>query len=190
MSISPAPRSSIQRFAAPDRLSRQAAAILGGSLVMAAAAYIAVPFWPVPMTLQTLAALGLGATLGPVPAALAVLAWIVEGVAGLPVFAAGAGPAVLVGPTGGYILGFLPAALVAGLAARRGWSGAPLKPAAAFVTADAIVFAAGVAWLATLVGWNKAVAGGLTPFLLGEALKVGLATAGVVLLRAPRGPRA
>ena len=115
-------------------------------------------------------------------AAGAVLAWIVEGVIGLPVFAAGAGAGVLLGPTGGYILGYLPAALLAGLAARRNWHGAPLKIVAAFLAAEVVLFACGVGWLAHLVGWQRAVAGGLTPFLLGEALKMSLATAGALAL--------
>ena len=156
--------------------------ILGGSLVMALAAHAAVPFWPVPLTLQTLALLGLGAAFGPVAAAGAILAWIVEGVIGLPVFAAGAGAGVLLGPTGGYILGYLPAVLLAGLAARPGWRGAPLKIVAAFLAAEVVLFACGVGWLAHLVGWQRAVAGGLTPFLLGEALKIALATAGALAL--------
>jgi biotin transport system substrate-specific component len=172
----------------PSRAARLAAAAIGGSLLIAVAAHLKVPFWPVPLTLQTLAVLGLGAALGSFAAAAAVLAWIIEGVAGLPVFAAGTGPAMLLGPTAGYILGFLPAALIAGLVARRGRRVAPLKALTAFLAADAIVFAAGVAWLATFVGWDRAIAGGLTPFLLGEALKIGLLTAGTALLgrSAPR----
>jgi len=147
-----------------------------GSVLMALAAHVAVPFWPVPLTLQSLVALGLGAALGPVAAASAICAWIVAGLVGLPVFAAGAGPAVLLGPTGGYILGFLPAVMIAGFAARRGWFAAAWTAALAFAAADVVLFAAGVAWLAVLVGWRKAIADGLTPFLLGEAIKIGLAT--------------
>ena len=180
----------IARHAArPNHRTRLILQIVGGSLLLAIAAHVKLPFWPVPLTLQTLAVLGLGGAFGPVPAVAAVLAWIVEGLAGLPVFAAGAGPAVLIGPTAGYILGYLPAAFIAGLVARRGWRGAPLKAAATFVLADAVLFVAGVAWLATLVGWDRAIAGGLTPFLLGEALKIGLATAGAALLSGRRASR-
>ena len=167
-----------------------AAKVIGGSLLVAIAAHVAVPFWPVPLTLQTLAVLGLGAAFGPVVGAAAVLAWITEGLAGLPVFAAGAGPAVLLGPTGGYIVGFLPAAALAGFAARRGWLGTPVRAALSFLAADAVLFAVGVAWLAVLVGWDRAIAGGFTPFLLGEALKVGLLTASAALLHGRRAPRA
>jgi biotin transport system substrate-specific component len=156
--------------------------VIGGSLVMALAAHVAVPFWPVPLTLQTLAMLGLGAALGPAVGGAAILAWILDGLAGLPVFAAGAGPAVLLGPTGGYVVGFLPAVMLAGLAARRGWLARPITAVLAFVAADAVVFAFGVGWLATLVGFDRAIAGGFTPFLLGEILKIGLAAAGTVLV--------
>ena len=149
---------------------------------MAVAAHVAVPFWPVPLTLQTLAMFGLGAAFGPAVAAAAILAWILEGVAGLPVFAGGVGPAVLLGPTGGYIIGFGPAALIAGLAIRRDPRGAFFKTAAAFAAADAIVFLFGVAWLAVLIGWEGAVTGGLLPFILGEAIKIALAAFGTTLL--------
>lgn len=139
-----------------------------------------------PLTLQSLAVLGLGVVLGPAAAVAAVLAWIVEGAIGLPVFAAGGGPAILAGPTGGYILGFLPAAVIAGVAARRSWLAKPGMAIFAFLAADAALFAAGVAWLAVLFGWRTAIAGGLTPFLLGEALKIGIATLGVTLASSHR----
>jgi biotin transport system substrate-specific component len=145
-----------------------------GSLGLAVAAHVSVPFWPVPLTLQTLAVLLLGVFAGPQLAAAAVLAYAAEGVAGLPVFAHGAGLATLAGPTGGYIVGFLPAAIVAGFAARA--RRLPLT-LAGLLLADALIFAFGLAGLTLLVGWDKAVAVGLTPFLAGEALKIALATA-------------
>ena len=172
------------------RLSHSLSQVIGGSLFMAAAAHVTVPFWPVPLTLQTLVVFGLGAAFGPVPAAAAVLAWMVEGMVGLPVFAAGVGPAVLLGPTAGYVAGFLPAALIAGLAGRSCCRNALWEVAATFMAADTIVFAAGVAWLASHIGWHGAIAGGLLPFLLGEALKIGLATAGTTLLAARSLPKA
>ena len=161
-------------------------AAAAGAVLMAIAAHVAVPFWPVPLTLQSLVALCLGAALGPVAAAASVGIWIAAGVVGLPVFAAGAGPAVLWGPTGGFILGFLPAAMIAGFAARRGWFATVWMAALAFVVADAVLFAAGVAWLAALIGFRNAIAGGLTPFLVGEAIKIGLATTGATLLSGRR----
>lgn len=182
MPISPAPLA-IRPSRSSTRPLRLPLQIVGGSLLMALAAHVAVPFWPVPLTLQTLALLSLGAAFGPVAAFGAVLAWIAEGVIGLPVFASGAGAGVLLGPTGGYIVGYLSAALLAGVAAQFGRRGAVIDTVAAFLAAEIVLFACGVGWLAHLVGWQRAVAGGLTPFLLGEALKIALATAGALALR-------
>jgi biotin transport system substrate-specific component len=184
MSVFSSPAAS-SRTLTPGALLRGGAGIIGGSLLIAIAAHVAVPFWPVPITLQTLAVLGLGAVLGPVVAVGAVLAWIAEGLVGLPVFANAVGPAALLGPTGGYIIGFVPAAAIAGLAARRGWLRAPLSAAIAFLVADVALFALGVGRLAGLIGWDKAIAGGLTPFLVGEALKLSLLTVAALALSGP-----
>ncbi len=156
-----------------------------GSLLLAVSAHVAVPFWPVPMTMQTLVVLLLGALAGPALAAASVVAYVAEGVAGLPVFAHGSGLATLLGPTGGYIVGFLPAALIAARASgmARGPSGA-LTSGALLFAADAVLLGCGVAWLASLIGVEKAVAAGLLPFLAGEGLKVAIATV-AVQLRAP-----
>ena len=159
------------------------AVVLGGSALLAVAAHVAVPFWPVPLTLQTLAVLMIGAAAGPRLGAAAVLAYLVEGLAGLPVFAAGVGPAVLLGPTGGYLLGYLLASALAGFAARRGWLASPIRAALAFCAADALVFVVGLARLTGLFGFEKALTIGLAPFLLGEGLKIGLAVALVTVGR-------
>ncbi|WP_131194975.1 biotin transporter BioY [Lichenihabitans psoromatis] len=160
---------------------RALASIAIGSALLALAAHVAVPFWPVPITLQTLVVLGLGMVLGPSLGVATVLAYLLEGLAGLPVFAHGAGLATLLGPTGGYLIGYVAAAGVAGLAARRGWLTTPVSTLAALAAADAIVFAIGVPWLAALIGWDRAIAVGLVPFLLGEALKLALLTAAAQL---------
>ncbi|MCW6508300.1 biotin transporter BioY [Lichenifustis flavocetrariae] len=163
---------------------RTLACVVGGSGLLALAAHVAVPFWPVPITLQTLAVLGLGAMLGPAVAVGTLMAYLLEGLCGLPVFAHGSGFAVLAGPTGGYLLGYVPAAFAAGLAARRGWLAKPLSAFTAFLLADAVIFVLGVGWLAALFGWEKAVAVGFTPFLIGEALKLALLTAATQMKRA------
>lgn len=168
------------------RLARLPLQAVGGSLLMALSAHIAVPFWPVPLTLQTLAVLGLGAAFGPAGATTAIVAWIAEGLLGLPVFAAGTGPAALLGPTGGYIVGCLPAAVIAGLVIHPRLQGQLLKSVAALAAADVVILAFGVGWLAHLIGWEKAVAGGLLPFTFGELLKIGL-TASAAQLLAGRG---
>jgi biotin transport system substrate-specific component len=163
------------------RILGQAAFVLIGSLLLALSAKVQVPLWPVPVTLQTLAVLAVamwgGARLG----AAAVLLYGVEGFAGLPVFAgAASGPAYLLGATGGYLLGFLVAALVVGGLAERGWRRSLPRLAGAMLIGHALILACGVAWLSVLVGPGKAIATGLLPFLWGTLVKSG---AGVALLR-------
>ena len=165
----------------PARLPAKIALVLAGTALLALAAKVQVPFWPVPMTLQTLAVLMIGATLGARMAGATLLAYLAEGAVGLPVFASGAGLAYMAGPTGGYLLGFLLAAVFVGLAADRGWLRGGVPVAAVMFAAMALIYLPGVAWLAALIGAEKAVAGGLVPFLPAEAFKLALA----VLLARP-----
>ncbi|WP_459696265.1 biotin transporter BioY [Acidisoma sp. C75] len=156
-------------------------ATLLGALIIAAAAHVAVPFWPVPMTMQSGTVLLLGAIYGSGLAEATLFTYLFAGAIGLPVFAGGAGLAYLAGPTGGYLLGFFIAAALMGFCASRGlmrgWVGTIL----AFLAGVVVIYGFGLAWLATLVGWPKAVAGGLVPFLPAEATKIALA---VLLYRA------
>ena len=152
--------------------------ILTGSVLIALSAQAAVPlpFSPVPVTGQTFAVLLLGAALGRSRGAAAVLAYLAEGAAGLPVFAGGlAGPAVLLGPTGGYLFGFLPAAWICGALAERGWDRRFLGTLAAMTLGDLVIFAVGVPWLARFVGPGNAIAFGFTPFVAGNLAKIVLA---------------
>jgi biotin transport system substrate-specific component len=168
--------------------------VLAGSALIALSAQVAVPlpFSPVPVTGQTFAVLLVGAALGRTRGSAAVLAYLAEGAAGLPVFAGGlAGPAVLLGPTGGYLFGFLPAAWICGALAERGWDRHLLGTLAAMTAGDLAIFAVGVPWLARYVGAENAVAFGFAPFLVGNLAKIVLA-AGVLpvawtLVRRSRG---
>jgi biotin transport system substrate-specific component len=162
---------------------------LGGSLAIALSAQIAVPLEPVPMTMQSLVVLLVGLAGGPLTGASALLLYLAEGAAGLPVFANfTAGPAVLAGPNGGFLLGFVPAAALAGWWAARGWAERPAGIAAALLAGHAVLFAAGLAWLAVPLGAAHAVAVGFTPFLPGTLVKIALGTAFVAALRVrPRG---
>jgi biotin transport system substrate-specific component len=157
------------------------ALILGGSLLLAAGARISfwLPFSPVPITAQTLAVLLVGSVLGPWRGAAAVTAYLAQGAAGLPVFAAGAGIGYLLGPTGGYLLGFVPAAWLAGYLVAASPNRSHLRMVAAMALADAAIFVPGVLWLATVVGLRNALAAGLLPFLPGELYKIPLAAAGL-----------
>jgi biotin transport system substrate-specific component len=143
---------------------------------LAAQLEIRLPFTPVPVTLQPLAVFVFGAALGSRRAALAMLLYLVEGAAGLPVFAGGAaGLAHLAGPTGGYLLGFVPAAFVVGFFAERGWDRAPLPTALAMGAGSLVLYACGVAQLAAYVGRDAALASGFYPFVAGDLLKIAVA---------------
>ncbi len=150
-----------------------------GSLLLIAAAKVQVPFWPVPMTMQTFAVLVIGMTFGPRLGAATVLLYLVQGAVGLPVFAGtpakGIGIAYMVGPTGGYLIGFVAAAYLAGRLAMRGWDRKPLLTALAMVLGMAVIYVLGVAWLSTLIGVAKALQFGVVPFLLADGLKIVLA---------------
>lgn len=149
-----------------------------GSLLLTASAKVQVPFWPVPMTMQTFAVLVIGMAYGPRLGVATVALYLGQGALGLPVFAgAGAGLAYMAGPTGGYLAGFLVSAWAVGHLAGRGWDRNLLSGLAAFVIGDAVLFACGLSWLAALAGFETAVAAGLLPFLPGEALKIALAAA-------------
>jgi biotin transport system substrate-specific component len=156
------------------------AAILGGTLVLAATSQIEVPMLPVPITLQTLIVPLIGALYGWRLGALTVLAWLMEGAMGLPVLAGGAGgPAYFVGhPTSGYLIAFPIIAALSGWLAERGWNGRnALLAFASFLLANAVCLAIGAAWLSTLIGIEKAVAFGVTPFLVGALIKSALGAA-------------
>jgi biotin transport system substrate-specific component len=148
-----------------------------GSLLLTVSAKIQVPFWPVPMTMQTFVVLVLGVAYGWRLAGATVLLYLGQGALGLPVFAGGGGLAYMAGPTGGYLAGFLLAAVAVGWLAERGWARSAPSTLAAMLIGTAIIFGCGIAWLATLIGLPQAVSAGLVPFLLSEAVKIALATA-------------
>ncbi len=146
---------------------------LVGSLLVALSAQVQVPMYPVPMTMQPFAVIVIGAAYGARLGFATMLLYIAEGAIGLPVFAGmKGGVAVLVGPTGGYIVGFALAAGVVGWLAQRGWDRGVLATAAAMATGMVVLYAPGVAWLASLIGVEKAIAAGLLPFLVGDAVKI------------------
>ncbi len=172
-------------------LLRNVALIIAGSLLLTLSAKIKVPFYPVPMTMQTLAVMLIGFTFGWRMAGATVLFYLAQGAFGLPVFAGtpekGIGLAYMMGPTGGYLLGFVLAAVLCGWLAERGWDRSPLRLVAAMILANGVIYLLGVAWLGSVVGWDKPVlAWGMIPFLYGDLLKIvlgaGLLTVGWKLL--------
>jgi biotin transport system substrate-specific component len=160
-------------------VGREVALILGGSLLIALSAQLQLrpPFSPVPITGQTFAVLLLGALYGSKRGPATVATYLVLGVMGLPVFAGGAsGVARLVGPTAGYLVGFLAAAFVVGSLSERGWDRKPWTTAASMVIGSAMIYVIGVLWLSKFVGWPAVLSTGVLPFLPGDALKIALAT--------------
>jgi biotin transport system substrate-specific component len=156
--------------------ARKAAITVLGSLFLAAMSQIQVPFFPVPMTLQTLGVMLIGVTFGFRLATATVALYLVEGFIGLPVFAGFAfGPAVFFGGTAGYLLGFLAAAALMGLMADRGMTKSWAGMIATLVAGEVVIFGLGIAYLAYLYGFDKALQFGLYPFVLGDVLKLALA---------------
>ena len=150
------------------------------SAALWASAKIQVPFWPVPMTMQTFVVLTIGMAFGWRLGAAAVLLYFVQGALGLPVFAGtpekGIGLAYMAGPTGGYLVGFVLAAGVVGWLAERKWDRNVFTTAAAFLIGNAVIYVPGLVWLGVVLGWDKPVLElGLYPFLPGDALKLVLA---------------
>jgi biotin transport system substrate-specific component len=168
---------------APGRLAYlyDIALIAGGSVAIALSAQIAI-LHPVPITGQTFTVLMMAALLGSRRGVLCILAYLAEGLLGLPVFAQGKGglPAFL-GPTGGYLVGFILAAWIVGALSERTWDRRVLGTVAAMVLGNLAIYACGLTWLLCLVHvFAKPLGGGvlavgLYPFLAGDVLKIALA---------------
>jgi biotin transport system substrate-specific component len=165
----------------PERAASRAhfaALAVIGTLALVLSSKIEVPFEPVPMTLQTLVVMIIGAAYGARLAGATVALYLIEGLIGLPVFAGvSAGPMVFVGPTGGYLIGFLAAAMAIGFLAERGWDRSTVRLLAAMTIGHAIIFLFGFAWLASQVGLEKAWLFGVAPFVAATIVKTLLAWA-------------
>jgi biotin transport system substrate-specific component len=157
----------------------QAALLLFGTAVLAIASQISVPMVPVPITMQTFALTMIGVLFGWRLGALTVLAWLGEAMMGLPVLASGGGGlAPFVGPTAGYLVSFPIIAALAGYLAEKGWTGERvIKSFLAHLSANILCLVIGGAWLGYLIGAEKGLALGVTPFILGAVLKSALAAA-------------
>lgn len=171
-----------------DRLFKRSlvtdvALVATGAALTAVAAQISIPAYPVPFTLQTLVVLLVGATLGSRRGLLSLSLYAAAGLAGLPVFAPKAdgshvvGLAAFVGPTAGFIFGFMVAAFVVGLLAERRWSSHVAKTFAAFVTGSAVVYLIGVPVLAITAfnGDAAAAIAYMVPFMIWDVVKAVIA---------------
>ncbi len=155
---------------------------IGGTALLTIAAKIQLPFYPVPMTMQTFVVLALGMAYGWRLGGATLILYLAEGGFGLPVFAGtpekGIGLAYMLGGTGGYLIGFVLAAAVCGWLAERGWDRNVARTALAMLAGNVIIYVPGLLWLGGLYGWDKPIlAWGLTPFILGDATKLALAAA-------------
>lgn len=171
----------------PAAVSRQRDIVLvlafGTLMGLLAQVAVPLPFTPVPVTGQTLGVLLIGALLGSRRGGAAMLVYLAEGLAGLPVFSEGTtawtltrlGVPVIVGPTAGYLLAFPVAAFVVGWLAERGWDRRLSTAACAMLLGQAIIYAGGLSWLSYFVGLDRAVPLGMLPFLSGDAVKLVLA---------------
>lgn len=167
------------------KLASNIATVVLGTLLITLCAKVNVPVWPVPVTLQGFAIAALAAAFGLRIGVATVALYLLEGALGLPVFAAGGGLFYLVGPTGGFLLGFLAMAAIIGYAADEGASGKPLTLFVAMLVADAVLLVLGFVWLLVLsgnAGWvdqnnvvASAFAGAIQPFLVWDVLKMALA---------------
>lgn len=167
------------------RLATNIGIVVLGSLLLTLSAKINVPVWPVPVTLQTFAVAALAAAFGWRIGVATVALYLMQGAAGLPVFALGGGAAYLLGPTGGFLLAYLPMAYIIGRAADLGASNRPLALFGAMLLADAVLFVFGFLWLLTLAGqagWidqaspiASAYERAVQPFIVWDILKMALA---------------
>lgn len=166
---------------APRSLFAKAALALAGSLLIAVCAQIAVPMWPVPMTMQSFAVLLIGATLGWRLGMASVFLYLLEGASGLPVFQGFSfGGAALAGVTGGYLLAFIPAAGLTGwLVVSRNWARSTALTALAMSLATLLILAFGALWAWSILQGEASFTALFAIFLPGGALKVALAALAV-----------
>ncbi len=159
---------------------KQAALVVLGIAVLAIAAKIKIPMWPVPVTMGTFAVLTIGAAYGARLGLATILGYMIIGALGFDIFAGSSaekfGLTYMMGGTGGYLVGYVLATLALGALAQRGWDRSFKWMALAMLIGNVLIYVPGLIWLGTLYGWDKPIlAWGLTPFLIGDVLKLALA---------------
>ncbi len=159
--------------------------VVAGAALTAGAAQIVIPMWPVPITGQTFAVLLVGTTLGALRGALSMVLYIALGAIGLPIFTEGsAGWHVIAGPTGGYLVGFVLAAILTGWLAQRSWDRKVVGAGVTFLAGTVVIYAVGLPWLSVALGQlgypndlGATLQSGLMPFVPGDILKAVVAGA-------------
>lgn len=164
------------------RLAKQVALVVLGIAILAVAAKIKVPMWPVPITMGTFAVLSIGAAYGARLGLVTIFGYMLIGAFGFDVFAGSTaekfGLEYMMGGTGGYLVGYVLATILLGTLARMGWDRSAPKMALAMLLGNALIYIPGLIWLGLLHGWDKPIlAWGLTPFLVGDLVKLALAAA-------------
>ncbi|KAA8605973.1 acetyl-CoA carboxylase [Salipiger aestuarii] len=160
--------------------AKQAVLVIAGIALLAVAAQIKVPMWPVPVTMGTFAVLAMGAAYGARLGLVTILGYMLIGALGFDVFAGSSAEAsgltYMMGGTGGYLVGYVLAVLALGTLARMGWDRSAPKMAGAMLFGNVLIYVPGLIWLGMLYGWDKPILQwGLTPFLVGDALKLAMA---------------
>ncbi|UOA26805.1 biotin transporter BioY [Pseudosulfitobacter sp. DSM 107133] len=160
--------------------ARQVIMVAGGILLLAVAAKVHVPMWPVPITMSTFAVLLVGAAYGAQLGLVTILGYLAVGALGLDVFAGSSaqtyGLNYMLGSSGGYLVGYVLATVILGFLANRGWGRSIGWMALAMLIANVAIYLPGLTWLGQLYGWDKPIlAWGLIPFLPGDAVKLALA---------------
>ena len=161
-------------------LLKKAVLVIAGIAFLAIAAKIKVPMFPVPMTMGTFAVLTMGAAYGERLGLVTILGYMLIGALGFDIFAGSSaenfGLTYMKGGTGGYLVGYVLAVIALGTLARAGWDRSALKMAGAMLLGNALIYVPGLIWLGMLYGWDKPILQwGLTPFLLGDVLKLAMA---------------
>lgn len=163
------------------RVKQIAMVVLGiAALAILAKIKVPVPGSPVAMNMGTFAVLSIGAAYGPRLGLTTIMGYMIIGMLGFDIFQSSTadlnGINYMMGSTGGYLVGYVLATLALGLAARAGWDRSVVMMALAMLIGNALIYLPGLAWLGVLYGWDEPIlAWGLTPFLIGDALKLGLA---------------
>ena len=149
--------------------------VLFGTILLAVSSKIQVPFWPVPMTMQTFVVLIIAMAYGWKLSLFTLIIYLVEGAVGLPVFAKGGGLLYLISPTAGYLYGMVIAAAVIGYFADLGYGKSIIKCIIPLLLGTVIIFICGIGYLSSIIGFEKAIAAGLLPFIPSELFKIALA---------------
>ncbi|MGZ4530845.1 MAG: biotin transporter BioY [Mycobacteriaceae bacterium] len=175
------PRPVLAEALLPEAATRSGITVLAGAALTAVCAQVALPIpgSPVPVTGQTFAVLVVAAALGPTRGLASQGLYLALGLLGLPVFGHGAhGVHVILGATGGYLVGFLFAALLVGAASRRGADRSIPRELGVLTLASLVIYLMGAGWLAVVTGMTaaQAFAAGVAPFVAGDAVKLGLAS--------------